>query len=74
MQIQYAEVFMSKTGWNLRYTSEPMKSEITGMFGTNELPLPYTREMPQSEVMAALRGTKQPLVPMCYVEACEVSR
>ena len=74
-ELQYAEVFKSRTGWNVRYTSEPMKSEIIGLFDTNELPLPYGVAMSQSEVMREVRrnhnlhGTR----PMAFVEAAEVT-
>jgi hypothetical protein len=43
--MNYAQVFSSPTGWNVRYVSGPRVSLIQKLFGTDTLPLPYTLEL-----------------------------
>lgn len=57
-EISYAEVFPGPNCWCVRYTSEPMKSEVTRLFGTNELPTPFPERYSFDKVAAMLRTLK----------------
>lgn len=67
--IEYAEVFLARNGsWCVRYTSEPSKSQITRLFGTNELPTPFTSLRSFDDVVSHLRMMPSN-ASTCFVES-----
>ena len=64
----YAEVFKAKGNWNIRFTSEPMRSEVIDLFGTDTLPTPYTEALDYTEVFNRLRSVPAN-ANVCFVEA-----
>lgn len=68
-QIEYAEVFAHGYEWCVRYTSEPLKSEVIALFGTNELPTAFLTTMPIDEVCSRLRAIPAN-AHTCFVGAC----
>ena len=55
MRTQYAEVMKSGGVWVVRWASEPMRSEVHRLFGTDTLPTPYSDAAPLADVLAHLR-------------------
>ena len=54
-QTNYAELFRGGDAWYVRYTSEPLRSSIRQLFGTVEIPLPFTPAATFETVFHALR-------------------
>jgi hypothetical protein len=56
-QTAYAEVYPNSKSntWMCRWTSEPDRSRIVELFGTDTLPTPYTLAVPFDEVCRRLR-------------------
>jgi len=65
----YAEVFPSNGMWNVRYTSQPERSRVRALFGTDEIPTAFSTHMSFDEVFSVLRS-----IPAnrdtCFVQAC----
>lgn len=53
---QYAEVFPRSGRWIVRFTSEPLRSEVRSLFGTDEIISAFSTAMSFAEVAAALRA------------------
>ena len=64
----YVEVFPANGIWNVRFTSEPEKSRVQRMMGTNEIPTPFSTELEFDDVFKALR-TIPANAQTCFVEA-----
>jgi hypothetical protein len=65
--IDYVELFSLNGTWMARHASEPMKSKVLRLFGTNELPTPFmSSRYSFREVVTMLQPHNQ---RTAYVEA-----
>ena len=66
--LEYAELFKANGSWSVRFTSARARAEVIKLFGTAEIPTPFTAEASYDEVRAALNA-----IPAnsrtCFVEA-----
>ena len=58
MPVTYVEVFPANGLWNVRYCSPAAKRDIIALFGTHELPTPFSSSEPFTTVAASLRAIK----------------